>query len=56
MEEAKEALRGLIEKIVLVPVVAEDGSTVLAIDLHGALANLLRLAAGMPVAGAARRK
>lgn len=54
MEEAKEALRGLIERIVLVPMVAEDGSTTLAIDLHCALANLLWLASGMPVAGAAR--
>lgn len=43
MEEAREALRGLIDKIVLTP--ADDGGG-LAIDLHGALANLLRLATG----------
>ena len=49
-EEAKEALRALIDKIVLVPVEAEDGGTHLAIDLHGALASLLRLATGKPVA------
>ncbi|TGD45347.1 hypothetical protein EEB11_02000 [Pseudotabrizicola sediminis] len=42
-EEAREALRGLIEKIVLTP--APDGGG-LAIDLHGALASLLRLATG----------
>ena len=41
MEEAREALRGLIEKIVLEPRVDGEG---LAIDLHGALASLLRLA------------
>jgi site-specific DNA recombinase len=43
-EEAKEALRALVEEIVLVPVETEDGGTRLAIDLHGALASLLRLA------------
>jgi len=43
MEEAREALRGLIEKIVLSP--REDGPG-LTIDLHGALASLLLLATG----------
>ena len=43
MEETREALRGLIEKIVLTPTVDGNG---LAIDLHGALASLLRLATG----------
>lgn len=42
-EEAKEALRALVEKIVLTPKL--DG-TGLSIDLHGALAGLLRLAPG----------
>ena len=53
MDEAKEALRALVEKIVLVPIAvdaAEDGRPGLAIDLHGALASLLRLAVGQPVA------
>ncbi|MDN3713506.1 recombinase family protein [Paracoccus cavernae] len=45
-EEAKEAIRGLIEKIVLTP--KPDGKD-LAIDLHGALAGLLRLANGQPM-------
>ncbi|MCU9850339.1 recombinase family protein [Defluviimonas sp. WL0024] len=53
MEEAKEALRGLIEKIVLVPMASPEGGTALGIDLHGALASLLRLASGLPaLAGA----
>ena len=43
MEEAREALRGLIDKIVLMPT---PGCGSLAIDLHGALASLLRLATG----------
>ncbi|ARU01821.1 recombinase family protein [Yoonia vestfoldensis] len=43
MEEAREALRGLIEKVVLVP--REEGSG-LTIQLHGALASLLMLATG----------
>lgn len=47
--DAKDALRGLIEKIVLVPVDAEGDGTRLAIDLHGALAGLLRLATGQPL-------
>ena len=54
MEEAREALRALVEKIVLVPVPAEDaedGRLHLAIDLHGALAALLRLATGLPARG-----
>ena len=50
-EEAREALRALVEKIVLVPVKTEDGGRRLAIDLHGALASLLRLATGQPVHG-----
>ena len=50
MEEAKEALRGLIEKIVLAP---DPHGRGLTIDLHGALASLLRLATGMPVTGLA---
>ncbi|WP_423208844.1 recombinase family protein [Paracoccus yeei] len=56
VEEAKEALRALVEKIVLVPVPPEesgsgksDGKPDLAIHLHGALASLLRLACGLPV-------
>ena len=43
MDEAQEALRGLVEKIVLTP--RSDGPGV-TIDLHGALANLLLLATG----------
>ncbi|OWJ74310.1 hypothetical protein CDV49_19895, partial [Haematobacter genomosp. 1] len=52
MDEAKEALRALIEKVELVPVSAEEsesGKPGLAIHLHGALASLLRLACGLPV-------
>ena len=52
MDEAKEALRALVEKIELVPVPAEENSGAkpgLAIHLHGALAGLLRLACGLPV-------
>ncbi|WP_423211230.1 hypothetical protein [Paracoccus yeei] len=56
MDEAKEALRALVEKIELVPVPQEesgsdksDGRPGLAIHLHGALASLLRLACGLPV-------
>jgi site-specific DNA recombinase len=45
MEEAREALRGLIEKIVLEP--RADGKG-LVIELHGALAGLLLLATGAP--------
>ena len=41
---AKEALRDLIEKIVLTP--SEDG-TGLDIDLYGAIAGLLHLATGV---------
>ena len=66
MDEAKEALRALIEKVELVPVSAEEaegakpaaggkldntGKPGLAIHLHGALASLLRLACGLPVHG-----
>ncbi|WP_116086434.1 zinc ribbon domain-containing protein [Tropicimonas sp. IMCC34011] len=42
MEAAKDALRGLVERIVLTP--EADGD--LSIDLHGALAALLQLATG----------
>ena len=58
MDEAKEALRALVEKIELVPVAAVETETGkprdsskpgLAIHLHGALAGLLRLACGLPV-------
>ena len=52
MEEAREALRGLIEKIVLSP--HEDGPG-LTIDLRGALASLLLLATGAPAQGMARK-
>lgn len=48
-EEAKEALRALVEKIELVPVQDADGKPALSIHLHGALASLLRLACGLPV-------
>ncbi|WP_444465293.1 hypothetical protein [Rhodobacter capsulatus] len=51
MELAKEALRGLIERIVLTPDPAGDG---LVVDLHGALASLLLLATGAPVHRVAR--
>ena len=46
-------MRALIDKIVLVPVETEEGGTRLAIDLHGALASLLRLATGQPAQAAA---
>jgi site-specific DNA recombinase len=52
MDEAKEALRALIERLELVPLPAaesETGKAGLAIHLHGALASLLRLACGLPV-------
>ncbi|MFC0339925.1 hypothetical protein [Paracoccus niistensis] len=48
-EEAKEALRSLVDKIVLVPEAGEDDGTRLAIDLQGALAGLLCLATGWPL-------
>jgi site-specific DNA recombinase len=51
MEEAREAIRGLIEKIVLNPRVNGPGLT---IDLHGALASLLLLATGAPTHQVAR--
>ena len=51
MEEAREAIRGLIEKIVLTPRADGPGLTV---DLHGALASLLLLATGAPVQRVAR--
>lgn len=51
MEEAREALRGLIEKIVLSPRTDAPGLT---IDLHGALARLLLLATGAPASRVAR--
>ncbi|TNC82824.1 MAG: resolvase [Oleiphilus sp.] len=40
--EAREEVRGLIEKIVLTP---KDGEDQLSIDLHGDLAGILRIAA-----------
>ncbi|MBL3611376.1 hypothetical protein [Rhodovulum sulfidophilum] len=43
MEEAKEALRALVDRIVLKPAAEGEGLT---IELHGALAALLRLSAG----------
>jgi len=44
-EEAYEAVRALVEKIVLTP---DPNSQGLLVDLHGALAALLRLATGQP--------
>lgn len=52
MDETKDALRALIEKVELVPISAEEsmtGKPCFAIHLHGALASLLRLACGLPV-------
>lgn len=52
MDEAKAALRALIERVELVPVSAEareTGRPGLAINLHSALASLLRLACGLPM-------
>ena len=49
METAKEAIRALIEKIVLKP--DDDGGPGLSINLHGALVSLLRLACGLPITG-----
>ncbi len=46
METSKEALRALVEKIVLTP---DSQGTGLTIDLHGALASLLRLASGLTI-------
>ncbi|MFV1877799.1 recombinase family protein, partial [Nioella sp.] len=51
MEEAREAIRGLIEKIVLTPRMEGPGMT---IDLHGALASLLLLATDAPTHQVAR--
>ncbi|MHA3980902.1 recombinase family protein [Halovulum sp. GXIMD14794] len=53
MDEAREALRGLVDRIVLTP--ASEGSG-LEIELHGALAGLLRLATGQPVHAAAETR
>ena len=50
LEEAREAIRGLIEKIVLTPCAEGPGRV---IDFHGALASLL-LATGAPVQRVAR--
>ena len=52
MDEAKEALRALIEKVELVQASAEGvgySKPGLAIHLHGASASLLHLACGLPV-------
>ena len=43
MEEAKEALRALVERIVLTPAAEDTG---LDLTLEGDLAGLLRLASG----------
>lgn len=43
MEEAKETRRAFVDRIELAPAPESDGLT---IDLHGALAALLRLATG----------
>ncbi|WP_322893366.1 recombinase family protein [Yoonia sp. 67] len=51
MEEAREAIRGLIEKIVLTP---RADAPSLTIDLYGALASLLMLATGAPTHQVAR--
>ncbi|SEO20253.1 hypothetical protein SAMN04489859_104427 [Paracoccus alcaliphilus] len=51
IDEAKEALRALVEMIVLSPKPDGEG---LVIDLHGALAGLLRLATGRPAHAAAK--
>ncbi|MCW1920867.1 recombinase family protein [Rhodobacter sp. KR11] len=48
METSWETLRALIDKIVLTPQ-SPGGGSGLSIDLHGALASLLRLALGLPV-------
>lgn len=55
LTETREALRGLIEKIVLEPRAEGEGFD---IDLHGALAGLLRLATGVEqhAATGARKK
>ncbi len=44
-DEARDAIRSLIEKIVLTP---DANGLGLTVDLHGALAALLRLATGLP--------
>ena len=46
MDAAKEALRTLVERIVLTP---DESGRALAIDLHGDLAALLCLATGQPI-------
>ncbi|WP_052042177.1 recombinase zinc beta ribbon domain-containing protein [Paracoccus sphaerophysae] len=51
-EEAKEALRGLIDRIVLVPVETAEGASRLVIDLQGDLAGLLSLATSRRIAPA----
>ena len=48
MSETKEALRDLVERIVLTPDTSGAGLT---IDLHGALGGLLRLATARERAG-----
>ena len=49
LEETREALRGLVEKIVLVPQKEDTGATSLDVDLHGSLGGLLQLATGESV-------
>lgn len=46
LSEAKDALRAMIDRIVLTPSPDGDG---LVVDIEGALAGLLRLATGLPV-------
>jgi len=51
MEEAKEAVRALVDRIVLTP---DPEGGPLTIDLQGAIAALLRLATGRPLLEVAR--
>ncbi|MEO1194057.1 MAG: zinc ribbon domain-containing protein [Pseudomonadota bacterium] len=46
--QAAEAIRALIDKIELVPTRLEDGTEVLAVDLHGKLAEILTMALKSP--------
>ena len=47
MHAAKEAIRALIDRIVLRP--SDNSVRGMLIDLHGALASLLRMGCGLPV-------
>ncbi|NBZ89639.1 recombinase family protein [Stagnihabitans tardus] len=53
METSWETLRSLVDKIVLTP---QDEGAGLSVDLHGALASLLRLALGLPVGNGVVKK